>query len=77
MFIYFIYFLIFLILIYVLFLGFRAVNIGIAAKKNIKIDKKIKKNDLTKELKKLNQLYKEKAITKKEFIKAKNKLLHD
>tara|TARA_B100000945_G_scaffold283372_1_gene252376 strand:+ start:151 stop:312 length:162 start_codon:yes stop_codon:yes gene_type:complete len=53
------------------------VNIGIAAKKNIKINKKTKKNELTKELKKLNQLYKEKAITKKEFKKAKNKLLHD
>ena len=77
MFIYFIYFLISLILIYVLFLGFRAVNIGIAAKKNIKINKKSKKNELTIELKKLNQLYKEKAITKKEFKEAKNKLLRD
>ena len=77
MFIYFIYFLIFLILIFVLFLGFRAVNIGISAKKNMKINKKIKKNELTKDLKKLNQLYKEKAITKKEFKEAKNKLLRD
>ena len=55
MFIYFIYFLISLILIYVLFLGFRAVNIGIAAKKNIKINKKSKKNELTIEIKKLNK----------------------
>ena len=43
----------------------------------MKINKKIKKNELTKELKKLNQLYKEKAITKKEFKEAKNKLLRD
>ena len=77
MFIYFIYFLIFLILIYVLILGFRAVNIGIAAKKNKKIVKKFEKKRITKELEKLNQLYRKKAITKLEFEKAKSRILND
>ncbi len=77
MFIYFIYFLIFLILIYVLILGLRAVNIGIAAKKNKKIVKKFEKKRITKELEKLNQLYRKKAITKLEFEKAKSRILND
>ena len=77
MFIYFIYFLIFLILIYFLILGFRAVNIGIAAKKNKKIVKKFEKKRITKELEKLNQLYRKKAITKLEFEKAKSRILND
>ena len=77
MFIYFIYFLIFLILIYVLILGLRAVNIGIAAKKNKKIVKKFEKKRITKELEKLNQLYRKKAITKHEFEKAKSRILND
>tara|TARA_Y100001935_G_C17265232_1_gene488784 strand:- start:785 stop:1018 length:234 start_codon:yes stop_codon:yes gene_type:complete len=77
MFIYFIYILISLILIYVLFLGFRAVNIGIVAKKNNKIFKKSEKKGISKELEKLNKLYRKKVITKQEFEKAKSKILNN
>ena len=66
-----------MLLIYVLILGLRAVNIGIAAKKNKKIVKKFEKKRITKELEKLNQLYRKKAITKLEFEKAKSRILND
>ena len=64
----------------VLYLGLSSVRRGLEAKNNSpsrknKIEKKVKPKSLTNELKKLNKLYKEGALTKNEFNKAKAKLL--
>ena len=67
-----------LILFYVAFAGFKALNIGIEAKKRNKFrgdTKKFKKKNIGKELESLNSLYKSGALSKKEFQKAKNKIL--
>ena len=73
-----VYILISLILFYVAFAGFKALNIGIEAKKRNKFrvdTKKFKKKNIGKELESLNSLYKSGALSKKEFQKAKNKIL--
>tara|TARA_Y100001970_G_C14099511_1_gene784659 strand:- start:115 stop:339 length:225 start_codon:yes stop_codon:yes gene_type:complete len=68
-----IYILIFFILIYVLYLGLKAASFGIKAKKDKK--KFYSKKSLASELKKLEELYRNKSITKKELQIAKNKIL--
>ena len=53
-------------------------NVGIEAKKRNKLKGETKKSDkknITKELKLLNNLYKSGALNKKEFQKAKDKIL--
>ena len=73
-----IYILISLILFYVAYTGIKAMNIGIEAKKRnkSKVDiKKFNKKNIGKELEVLNKLYKSGALNKKEFQKAKNKIL--
>ena len=73
-----IYILISFILCYVAFTGIKAMNTGIEAKKRNKSNaetKKINKKNIGKELEILNNLYKSGALNKKEFIKAKNKIL--
>ena len=72
-----IYILIFLILIFVGTLGFKAVSYGIQAKQKNRVSKniKFKKKNITNDLLKINNLYKTGAITKKEFKKAKKKIL--
>ena len=74
-----IYILIFLILIFVASLGFKAVSYGIKAKQKGRPSKnlKLKKINITNELLSINKLYKTGAITKKEFQKAKKKILND
>ena len=70
-----IYILIF-ILIYVLYLGLKAAGFGIKAKKDKKkFNSKKKEISLASELKKLEELYRNKSITKKELQIAKNKIL--
>ena len=73
-----IYVLISFILFYVAFTGIKAMNAGIEAKKrnksNVEI-KKINKKNIGKELEVLTNLYKSGALDKKEFRKAKNKIL--
>ncbi len=73
-----VYILISLILFYVAYAGFKAVNIGLEAKKRNKLNKenkKFKKKNIGQELKNLNNLYKSGALNKKEFKKAKNQIL--
>ena len=72
-----IYILIFLILVFVSFIGFKGIGAGIEAKKRNKYNKQIKgtRKNITKELSVLNNLYKSGAINKKEFNKAKKKIL--
>ena len=73
-----VYILIFFILIYVAIAGIKAANFGIEAKKKNKIEKnkkKFNKKNVLKELESLNNLYKSGALNKKEFQKAKNKIL--
>ena len=72
-----IYILIFLILVFVSFIGFKAIGSGIEAKKRNKYNKQIKgsRKNISKELSVLNNLYKTGAINKKEFNKAKKKIL--
>ena len=72
-----IYILIFLILIFVAYLGLKAVSYGIKAKQKNKPVKKFKKKNITNDLLKINNLYKTGAITKKEFQKAKKKILNN
>ena len=58
--------------------GIKAANFGIEAKKRNKIErnkKKFNKKNVLKELESLNNLYKSGALSKKEFQKAKNKIL--
>ena len=73
-----IYILISFILFYVAFTGIKAMNAGIEAKKRNKSNtdiKKINKKNIGKELEVLTNLYKSGALDKKEFRKAKNKIL--
>ena len=74
-----IYILIFLILIFVAFTGYKAASLGIEAKQKNKFNKKIKdtKKNISKDLLRLNKLYRTRAITKKEFEKAKSKILNN
>ena len=72
-----IYILIFLILIFVAYLGLKAVSYGIEAKQKNKSSKNYKKKNITNDLLNLNNLYKTRAITKKEFEKAKKKILNN
>ena len=74
-----IYILIFLILIFVATLGFKSVSYGIQAKQKNRVGKnfKFKKKNITNDLLKINNLYKTGAITKKEFQKAKKKILNN
>ena len=74
-----IYILIFLILIFVATLGFKAVSFGIQAKQKNRVSKnfKFKKKNIANELLKINNLYKAGAITKKEFQKAKKRILYN
>ena len=72
-----IYILIFLILIFVAYLGLKAVSYGIEAKQKNKSSKNLKKKNITNDLLNLNNLYKTRAITKKEFEKAKKKILNN
>ena len=59
-----------------MYLGLKAASFGIKAKKDKKKNKsKKKKNSLVSELKKLEELYRNKSITKKELQIAKNKIL--
>ena len=73
-----VYILISIILFYVAFTGIKAMNVGIEAKKRNKLKGETKKSDkknITKELKLLNNLYNSGALNKKEFQKAKDKIL--
>ena len=58
--------------------GIKAANFGIEAKKRNKIErnkKKLNKKNVLKELESLNNLYKSGALSKKEFQKAKDRVL--
>jgi uncharacterized membrane protein len=70
-----IYVLIFFILIFVAIIGFKAAGAGIEAKKRNKSNVQIRKKNISKDLSRLSKLYTSGAITKKEFQKAKNKVL--
>ena len=73
-----VYILIAIILFYVALAGFKAMNVGIEAKKRNKFKrepKKFNKKNISKELEVLNNLFKSGALDKKEFQKAKNKIL--
>jgi uncharacterized membrane protein len=72
-----IYILIFFILVFVTLIGFKAANSGIKAKqKNKTLKKKINiEKNISQDLIRINKLYKSGAITKKEFQKAKDKIL--
>ena len=74
-----IYILIFLILIFVAFTGFKAASTGIEAKQRNKFNKEKRgtKKNISKDLSRLDKLYKTRGITKKEFEKAKNKILNN
>ena len=68
---------IFFILVFVALIGFKAASSGIKAKQKNKTLKKtinIKKN-ISQDLIRINKLYKSGAINKKEFKKAKDKIL--
>ena len=72
-----IYILIFLILVFVATIGFKAAGSGIKAKEiNRSFKEKINtKKNISQDLIRLNKLHKSGAITKKEFQKAKDKIL--
>ena len=56
-------------------LRLHAAGAGIEAKKRNKSDVQIRKKNISKDLSRLSKLYGSGAITKKEFQKAKNKVL--
>ena len=78
-----VYLVIFLILVFVIYIAVKAINTGMQAKNSNKLADNIKNSDyadtengsISDELRKLNDLYESEVITKKEFEKAKKKLL--
>ena len=65
-------------MIFVIYIALKAIAMGVEAKQNKKISKKnLKVNQLNihRELNKLKKLYESGTLTKKEFIKAKEKIL--
>tara|TARA_A100001015_G_scaffold195411_1_gene217852 strand:- start:219 stop:470 length:252 start_codon:yes stop_codon:yes gene_type:complete len=76
-----VYFLIGLILCFVLYIAFRAINIGMEAKKankNLNNSDEINLNnqeDLIKKLTELKELHEKKALSDEEFAAAKKKIL--
>lgn len=75
-----IYFLVAAILIFVLILAVKAITRGVEAKSELRAEKDseetpILKNNISDELAKIDQLYKEGIISEEEFKKAKDKVL--
>tara|TARA_B100001741_G_scaffold311081_1_gene311537 strand:+ start:563 stop:805 length:243 start_codon:yes stop_codon:yes gene_type:complete len=74
-----IYVLISLILIFILYIAIKGISRGVEAKKNLKKNSKsiisTKKKLLSKEILNLKKMHEDKIINKKEFEKAKKKLL--
>ena len=76
-----IYFVVAVILIFVLILAVKAITRGVEAKNEIRAEKEseempIIKNNISDELAKIDQLYKDGIITEEEFKKAKDKILN-
>ncbi len=78
-----VYILIALILLFVIFIAVKAINVGIQAKNNNKIendfskDNNIDTDNIPDQILKLEELYKSGTLTKEEFEKAKDKVLND
>ena len=78
-----VYILIALILLFVIFIAVKAINVGIQAKNNNKIENDISKDNnvdtdnIPDQILKLEELYKSGTLTKEEFEKAKDKVLSD
>ena len=70
-----IYLLVAIILFFVIYLAFQGINRGIVAKNKNKTQLLAKEKNITRELKKLNDLYKQGALNKKQFEVAKKKIL--
>ena len=75
-----IYFLVAAILIFVLILAVKAITRGVEAKSELRAEKDseempILKNNISDELAKIDQLYKDGIISEEEFKKAKDKVL--
>ena len=75
-----IYFVVAAILIFVLILAVKAITRGVEAKSELRAEKEseempIIKNNISDELAKIDQLYKDGIISEEEFKKAKNKFL--
>ena len=75
-----IYFVVAAILIFVLILAVKAITRGVEAKSEIRAEKEseempIIKNNISDELAKIDQLYKDGIISEEEFKKAKDKVL--
>lgn len=73
-----IFFIIACILIFIIYIGSKALGRGIDAKTKLKKEKPIvnKKKNISDEIKRLNELKKQKIISEKEFKIAKKKLLY-
>ena len=75
-----IYILIILILFFVCFIGIKAARAGIRAKKrnkNFAGNKNINKKNISKDLQRIKNLHKSGDLTKKEYKKAKNRILNN
>ena len=78
-----VYILIALILLFVIFIAVKAINVGIQAKNNNKIENDFSKDynidtdNIPDQILKLEELYKSGTLTKEEFEKAKDKVLSD
>jgi len=78
-----VYILIALILLFVIFIAVKAINVGIQAKNNNKIENDFSKDynidtdNIPGQILKLEELYKSGTLTKEEFEKAKDKVLSD
>tara|TARA_B100000925_G_scaffold98262_1_gene71765 strand:- start:2802 stop:3062 length:261 start_codon:yes stop_codon:yes gene_type:complete len=78
-----VYILIALILLFVIFIAVKAINVGIQAKNNNKIENDFSKDynidtdNIPDQILKLEELYKSGTLTKEEFEKAKDKVLND
>ena len=78
-----VYILIALILLFVIFIAVKAINVGIQAKNNNKIENDFSKDynidtdNIPDQILKLEKLYKSGTLTKEEFEKAKDKVLSD
>jgi len=78
-----VYILIALILLFVIFIAVKAINVGIQAKNNNKIENDFSKDynidtdNIPDQILKLEKLYKSGTLTKEEFEKAKDKVLND
>ncbi len=78
-----VYILIALILLFVIFIAIKAINVGMQAKNNNKIENDFPEetgidiDNIPDQIIKLEKLYKSGALTKEEFEKAKDKILNN